>query len=281
MIVAGLIVLAVFGYNNREQLLTYVKSIGQGKLPAHFLSQVDKQNFLPGPLRARFEAAQSYLSADGVVTWTNRQRATEGLSELHVNAKLNQAAETKLRDMFAKQYFEHISPDGVAPSDLAKQAGYAYVVVGENLALGNFADDETLVQAWMDSPGHRANIMHNRFQEIGVAVGRSEFEGRTVWLAVQEFGTPLSSCPSPSSGLQQQIETDRQQIDALNDEANALRSQIENGTYDNNRQLKEQKVEQYNQLVAQLNTLIGNSKAEIAEYNSEVERFNRCLENND
>jgi uncharacterized protein YkwD len=278
MIIIGLVVLAVFGYHNRTQLLSYVDSIGHGKLPASFLNRVAEENFLPAPLRARVEAAQSHLTADGVVEWTNKQREQNGLTELRVNEKLNAAAEAKLRDMFAQQYFEHNSPQGVTPADLIKQFSYAYVVVGENLALGNFKDDQVLVQAWMDSPGHRANILHHRFQEIGVAVGQSVFEGRTVWLAVQEFGTPLSSCPSVSSGMKQQIEADKQRIDSLNNQATTLRSQIESGAYDYDQQLKRQKIEEYNNLVAELNSLAEQSKENIADYNSEVEKYNKCLE---
>src|SRR6185369_15716694 len=118
-----------------------------------------------------------------------------GLPALKENALLDKAAKKKLDDMFAQQYFEHINPQGKGPSDLAKSVGYDYIAIGENLALGNFKNDAELVQAWMDSPGHRANILNKQYTEIGVAVGQGTYEGKKTWLAVQEFGRPTSSCP--------------------------------------------------------------------------------------
>jgi len=122
----------------------------------------------------------------------------------------------QLDDIFEKQYFAHISPEGLGPSDLAEKSGYEYIMIAENLALGNFKDDNTLVNAWMDSPGHRANILNNRYTEIGVAVGKGFFSesnennkeeiATEVWIAVQEFGLPLSSCPKPEESLLNTIE---------------------------------------------------------------------------
>ena len=65
--------------------------------------------------------------------------------------------------------------------------------------MGNFKNDQDLVSAWLNSPGHRANILNTRFTEIGTAVLKGFYEGREVWMAVQEFGLPLSSCPNPDS----------------------------------------------------------------------------------
>src|SRR5262249_8345343 len=125
------------------------------------------------PLRGGDASANVTLTQAGVIKWTNIQRQENGaLPALTVNAKLNESAQLKLKDMFAKQYFEHVSPSGVGPDGLANEVGYAYASIGENLALGNFADDRALVQAWMDSPGHRANILGKSYREIGVAVGK-------------------------------------------------------------------------------------------------------------
>ena len=57
----------------------------------------------------------------------------------------------------------------------------------------------------MASPGHRANILNSRFIDIGVAVKEGEYQGKETWLAVQEFGEPLSDCPSPSTDLRFQL----------------------------------------------------------------------------
>ena len=171
---------------------------------------------LPGPLRGLLDPnINSNLSAEGVVAFTNNQRSKNGgLDALHVNKQLNAAAEGKIDDMFAKQYFEHESPDGKTPANIIKAQGYEYIVVGENLALGNFLNDEALVQAWMDSPGHRANILNSKFVEIGVAVRKGTFEGKPVWLAVQEFGSPLSTCPAPQRATKAEIDANHAQLSA-------------------------------------------------------------------
>jgi len=107
------------------------------------------------------------LTVKGVIDNTNKQRALNGdLPVLKENFKLNFSAEKKLQDMFVKQYFEHNSPEGIGVGDLGLQAGYEYIIIGENLALGNFKDDASLVDAWMASPGHRANILNKKYTEI-------------------------------------------------------------------------------------------------------------------
>jgi uncharacterized protein YkwD len=93
--------------------------------------------------------------------------------------------------MFENQYFAHESPTGEKVSDLAKKFGYDFLLIGENLAMGNFSSDEDLVLAWMESPGHRENILNEKYQEIGVAVKKGIFEGKEVWIAVQHFGLPF------------------------------------------------------------------------------------------
>lgn len=250
--------------------------VGEGRL-LDFVAQQDQ--LLPGPLRGSLEGLTSNLTQQGVVDWTNKQRIQYGKSELRTNPKLNKAAEAKLQDMFDKQYFEHVSPDGVAPADVVKNAQYAFLVVGENLALGNFKDDETLVNAWMNSPGHRENILHDKYQEIGVAVKKGNFEGKEIWLAVQEFGTPLSSCPSPSAGMKQEIERNNVQLSEMEASIEAKRNQIETSRYDSNESYN-RAVEEYNQMVASYNTLSRTNKSLVEQYNTEVNTFNSCLERN-
>lgn len=233
----------------------------------------------PGPLKIIKDAVApsvARLTRSGVIDWTNRNRSVQGVaSSLSENAVLDRAAEAKVDDMFAKQYFEHVSPSGVGVDKLAESVGYEYIVVGENLALGNFKDDETLVTAWMNSPGHRANILNARFQEIGVAVRRGTFEGREVWLAVQEFGRPLSSCPSVNPALKQAIENNKTQTESLKNSIEALKQELEamepkwGDAYN-------QKVDQYNSLVAPYNQLVEATRALVDNYNIQVRAFNEC-----
>jgi hypothetical protein len=169
----------------------------------------------PDPLRGPIDQTAGQLTVAGILRETNREREIHDLPPLRANVKLDQAAQTKVADMFARQYFTHESPDGAGPADLVKRTNYQYIRVGENLALGNFASDADLVEAWMDSPGHRANILHTGFSEIGLAAGRADFAGTEVWLVVQTFAAPLDSCPSVDPTLQQQFDQSKTNLDQL------------------------------------------------------------------
>lgn len=131
----------------------------------------------------------SDINVSDVVGLTNQERAKSGLSQLTLNSKLSEAANNKARDMFAEQYWAHTSPSGTEPWDFISGAGYSYRVAGENLAR-DFATTAQMVAAWMASPTHRDNIMHPRYQEIGVAVVNGTLDGIETTLVVQMFGTP-------------------------------------------------------------------------------------------
>lgn len=112
------------------------------------------------------------LSAEAIVAATNRQRAAYGLRPLRLNQRLSLAAGNRVDDMLAKRYFDHISPDGVEPFVWATRNGYKYRVIGENLALG-YRGADRVVTGWMNSPGHRENILTAEFDEIGIAMSDS------------------------------------------------------------------------------------------------------------
>lgn len=244
------------------------------------VQNIQQQVLNGGALRGTQDSPDAHLTMAGVINYTNLARQQNGgLPALIENSKLDLDAEHKLNDMFARQYFEHVSPDGKGPSDQAKAAGYQYVIIGENLALGNFKDDNALVEAWMNSPGHRANILNVKFQEIGVAVGQGEFEGRKVWLAVQEFGKPLSSCPGVDSVLKSQIDSLKSDVDSITPQLQSLKSQIDQSPPPQN----QAQADAYNNLVSQYNALVNiyNNKVDALkqdtnQYNAEVQAFNVC-----
>ena len=125
-----------------------------------------------------------------IIAETNNRRIANGFNLLVENQKLNAAADYKMRDMFARQYFDHYGPgqtSGVV--ELLQRFGYGYTLVGENLAMGNFRNANELLSLWMGSPGHRANILRADFKEIGVATGYGIFNGKRTIIAVQIFGT--------------------------------------------------------------------------------------------
>ncbi len=126
-----------------------------------------------------------------LVDLANEDRIDNELNTLTINKTLVAAAQLKARDMAANQYFAHTSPVDPAktPWYWFNQAGYAFTAAGENLAI-DFSDSGAVNEAWMESPGHRANILNSKFSEIGIAIEQGEFEGRPTTYVVQLFGKP-------------------------------------------------------------------------------------------
>ncbi|MFJ7953599.1 CAP domain-containing protein [Lysinibacillus sp. NPDC096418] len=102
-----------------------------------------------------------------VVKLTNAERTKAGLAPFQTDSKLMAAAREKSQDMQSKNYFSHTSPTFGSPFDRMKALGISYKAAGENIAKGQRTPQE-VVQAWMDSPGHRANILNTNFTHIGV-----------------------------------------------------------------------------------------------------------------
>ncbi|HLL61277.1 MAG TPA: CAP domain-containing protein, partial [Candidatus Nitrosocosmicus sp.] len=123
---------------------------------------------------------------------TNAQRQNNGLPPLRYNDKLSAAAMAKADNMFAKNYWSHYGPDGTTPWDFILGSGYRYQFAGENLAKDFMISDE-VVQAWMDSPTHRENIVKRDYEEIGFGIKNGILEGEETTLVVQMFGKPMSA----------------------------------------------------------------------------------------
>ena len=272
---------AVWYFNNgRLQVWFKLKKITERV--AHNVEQVTEKVSAPPPLRATEESKSAHLTRAGIISETNLQRKNNGLPTLTTNTELNAAATAKVGDMFAKQYFEHISPSGAGPGQLAKDAGYVYIMVGENLALGNYENDKAIVRAWMDSPGHRENILSKNFTEIGVAVVEGNFKGEKTWIAVQEFGKPRSACPLPDETLKAQIAADEERLSSLK----ALADQIK-ASFKTAPKLKTQEevdaynaeVNRYNSMAVEINQLIEKIQGEVTVYNGQVQATNACIEN--
>ena len=127
--------------------------------------------------------SQNSAMEDAVIAAMNRERAAYGLAPLRVNTRLALAAGDRIHDLFSKHYFNHVSPDGMQPFVWAERHGYDYTSIGENLAAG-YRTAASVVDGWMHSPGHRANILGRDFNEVGVAIAGGSpvdnFNGPTV-----------------------------------------------------------------------------------------------------
>ncbi|MFE7450390.1 sigma-70 family RNA polymerase sigma factor [Streptomyces griseus] len=122
-------------------------------------------------------------TAGQVTDLVNAERAKEGCGPVTVNDQLNTAAQRHSADMEANDYFSHTSQDGRDPGDRITAAGYRWSTYGENIAKGQQTPADVM-RSWMDSPGHRANILNCSFKEIGV--GKQNSGGGPVW--TQVFG---------------------------------------------------------------------------------------------
>jgi uncharacterized YkwD family protein len=105
--------------------------------------------------------------AQQVIELTNRERARAGLPALKLDAQLSSVAQKKSEDMQQNHYFSHTSPTYGSPFDMMRDFGVTYKTAGENIAQGQRTPQE-VVTAWMNSPGHRANILNRQFTHIGV-----------------------------------------------------------------------------------------------------------------
>jgi len=217
------------------------------------------------------------LLKNNIILATNKNRKDNGnLKALKENQKLNLSAEKKLDDMFEGQYFDHISPSGVAISDLSKKVSYDYILIGENLAMGNFKDEASLLDAWMDSPGHRANILNKKYTDLGIAVRKGNFKGQDVWIAVQHFGTSMSACPSIDQVLYTKITINEDQIIKMQNDFNTRRDMInKNVVYEGN--TRNEQIDKYNALIDVYNKLLEEIKIDINNYNNQIINFNNCL----
>jgi hypothetical protein len=140
------------------------------------------------------ESSNNTTFEQQVFELTNQERAKNGLSPLKANAELNFAADKYAEEMSERRVLSHTGPDGSKAWDRAEVVGYEARMMGENIAAGQ-RTPEQVVKGWMDSPGHRANILKAQYTDIGVGFYNN------YW--VQDFGSgdtnPISKIPGSTS----------------------------------------------------------------------------------
>ena len=140
-------------------------------------------------------AYASSITPANIISLTNRERTNAGLNALQTNSLLNISAANKAQHMCDNDYWAHDAPDGTKWYTFIYATGYGGEV-GENLAKG-FSTAEGVVQAWMGSAAHRANILKGSYTEIGVAVKSCTLQGESTILVVQHFGARDLTPPPP------------------------------------------------------------------------------------
>jgi len=134
----------------------------------------------------------STITTPYLIDRANAARREVGLPALTPNSSLQESARRKGEDMLQNSYFAHNSPSGVTPWKWFDGVGYKYVYAGENLAI-DFATGEGVHEAWMNSPGHRKNILNEKYRDIGIAVVTGNFNDRVTTIVVQHFGSLTST----------------------------------------------------------------------------------------
>jgi uncharacterized protein YkwD len=121
-----------------------------------------------------------------VVTLVNQQRSAAGCAALTVDSRLTAAARGHSQDMAQRNYFDHNTPEGVTPWTRITNAGYHFSTAAENIAEGQ-PTPAAVMDAWMNSPGHRANILNCALRNIGVGLA---YNARHTPYWTQDFATP-------------------------------------------------------------------------------------------
>jgi len=272
-IVAGIVLIAGLIWYFNPTILQKVLST---EVSNSVIEAFQKGVNAPGALFAKVESNNAHLTVTGVLSGTNNERVLDGKKILTLDQGLNVIAKLRMNDMFAKGYFEHVSPNGQSASSVAKDTSYEYITIGENIALGNFEDDAVLVKAWIDSPGHKENILKVTYTHIGIAVGKGIYNGRSTWIAVQIFSKPLSACPAIDERLKTSIATQNSEIDILKKQARTLESEMETLKDEKKWDQYNQKVSEYNMLAKAINEKVIILKADIEVFNGGVRVFNEC-----
>jgi len=129
----------------------------------------------------------------------------------------------------------------------------------------------------MASPGHRKNILNDKYREIGIAVGKGSFDGRSTWIAVQSFGVPLSVCEKIDGDLLDDINLRIEELEGLEETIDELQSELKS-TFPKRGATYISLVNNYNSLVNEYNTLRVELNSWISDYNSQVNNFNTCID---
>lgn len=262
-------------------------------------------NFIGSPLSSqkvlttgnpiRYLPSREVLTKEAIITLTNNARVVNGLPPLRANLLLNTIAEARATDMLEKQYFAHVSPTGQQASDIAQSVGYQFKIIAENIGSGDFYTNKKIVDGWMQSPGHKRNILSPEVEEIGAAVLKGRMNGMETYISVQIFGlqSPLVSqrtCVAPSKSLLNDIELKKAEIDSLNDQLHIIKQELDaenesiatdqRYTYGDSRKIHNLnvKISAYNEKSHWYNRLVADKQGKAAVLESMVNKYNRMLQ---
>jgi uncharacterized protein YkwD len=149
------------------------------------------------PVTGSVLAYATDININDLLNQTNQERAANGLPALHLDQRLDSSAQMKAGNMFSEDYWAHVSPSGIQPWYWFTKAGYPYSYAGENLAK-DFDTTAGVMAGWMNSPGHRANILNTHYVDVGFAVENGTLQGSQTTLVVAHYGSIAASTPAPA-----------------------------------------------------------------------------------
>ena len=185
---------------NRRGLVVFLLVIVAFIAVAAFTQKTDQPTGLVVPTETSTSAsARQTITPNSLESLVNAERTKAGKQLFTTNETLRSSACAKADHMLSQDYWAHTSPDGVTPWTFIEKAGYRYTTAGENLAR-SYPDDASLVDAWMNSPSHRENVLGD-FQEQGICQKTGTMQGKTTTVTVQHVA---------SKQQEQQLNTENQ-----------------------------------------------------------------------
>ena len=144
-----------------------------------------------------FAGESNEITVENVIALMNVERAGHGLSPLRADERLMKAAADRMQHMEEEAYWSHTSPDGISPFVWVRMRSYDFKAAGENLATG-FETAHVLMSSWMESPGHRANILSAKYEDCGIAIIDGATTGRSTGKSIVVlFAKPLPEFQIP------------------------------------------------------------------------------------
>jgi uncharacterized protein YkwD len=170
------------------QLVSFLQNKLNFKESQKSNSLAEKEN----PITEEDKQGEFNGTTDVLIALINKERFDRKLEPLKKNSLLMMSAKLKAEDMIKDKYFEHISETGIQPWFFAEKVGYQYETFGENIAEKYFSAN-SVHKAFMDSRGHRVNILNKEFRDVGVAILPVKINNRQQFVVVEHFGSYLRS----------------------------------------------------------------------------------------
>lgn len=263
---------------SKDTLQSLEKAVKISTKESPSTSSVSVNNPTPDVYVPHIIPNDNVLDIGQILSFTNNDRKSvdSTLVNLKQNSTLQKIAEIRVKDMFAQEYFEHNSPTGDNASKEAAKNGYSYITIGENIALGNFEGSRGLVTSWMNSPGHRANILNKNYTEIGISAISGTYKGQKVWISAQIFGKPLTGCTSPDKVLKDKIDKYKVSADNILRDIQTIDAELKTISQSDTQKYNA-KIAERNTLAKLYNDLATEIKTSVAEYNAQTATYNICI----